>query len=384
MSFSFSFSGDDIEDEPDSEQLAEKLEKSTVTEQKENAADATATLLSPRKYSLQALLESLPSQVSYNYVTVPGTRLDGDSETAYTNTCVPRRSLFDIRQQLMAEADPVDNASGDDFLEGLQQGDLTSGIYEGGFKTWECALDLATAIFSEGESPSGSEGKSLHVIELGAGSAIPSLALLSQYLRNDNKMKKPKSIKFTLCDYNEEVLRLCTAVNVFLVAQLSQDANAKGPVRLEATKREENDMDFDLEDINQDTVNQCLQRLERAGITSEFISGAWGDEFLSLFEQSQINSEMRILASETIYSPESTKVFSRMIMDLLQRSSKDSKATIAAKKIYFGVGGSVQDFVDEVESLGGRTRTLLDAKDAGVGRIVIEVTSRGVAVSRSY
>ena len=116
-----------------------------------------------------------------------------------------------MRAQLMAEANPGINDN-EDLLSGLDSGDLTSGIYEGGFKTWECAIDLAEYVASrrlEGD---------WHIIELGAGSAIPSCVLIAQAIRN-NELRINGRLHFTLCDYNEDVLQLCTAPNVFLECQ---------------------------------------------------------------------------------------------------------------------------------------------------------------------
>jgi protein-histidine N-methyltransferase len=60
---------------------------------------------------------------------------------------LPRRELFDVRVQLMAEADPE---SGDDPVEGLNETDIRTNVYEGGFKTWECAIDLAKLLLDRG------------------------------------------------------------------------------------------------------------------------------------------------------------------------------------------------------------------------------------------
>lgn len=77
---------------------------------------------------------------------------------------VARRELFDIRTQLMAEDSAgQDNA---ELISGLDEGDLKPNFYEGGFKTWECSLDLAKLV---AEVPLVNDTQSnAHIIEVGA------------------------------------------------------------------------------------------------------------------------------------------------------------------------------------------------------------------------
>lgn len=80
----------------------------------------------------------LPSRISYNTVEIP--LEDG------TKIRIPRRELFDVRMQLMAEDSdpnaPVPNHS--TILSMLGDTDIKKSVYEGGLKTWECSLDLVT------------------------------------------------------------------------------------------------------------------------------------------------------------------------------------------------------------------------------------------------
>ena len=60
-----------------------------------------------------------------------------------------------------------DDSPSMDYKLGLTDDDITPNIYEGGFKTWECSLDLASYVVNHFK-PSGqslSEGK-LHVVEV--------------------------------------------------------------------------------------------------------------------------------------------------------------------------------------------------------------------------
>ena len=86
--------------------------------------------------SLQLL--TLPSKIAYNYVTVTSPR--GKSQK------LPRRELFDIRMQIMAEDE---GGSGHSSI-GLDEADIKTDVYEGGFKSWECSLDLAGLLLDRG------------------------------------------------------------------------------------------------------------------------------------------------------------------------------------------------------------------------------------------
>ena len=82
-------------------------------------------------------------------------------------------------------------------------------------------------------------------------------------------------------------------------------------------------------------------------------------------------------SSETIYSPASLTAFTDAIVALMGRV-KTGKTMVAAKRVYFGVGGSVDGFREacaqrgcvayemEFEGLG-------DGSDGGVRRCLVEV-----------
>ena len=160
MSFSFSFSGDDIE-EPEGGVGTPMLSPGHVP------SDAAATpesrqasafpiegkpQLPPVRHELDDLLATLPSKVAYDLLEV---RLD-DGRTI----SLPRRELWDVRVQLMAE----DDGSGA-TTEGLGSHDVKTGVYEGGFKSWESSVDLVKVLASQGYSPGG-DGRPLRVMEV--------------------------------------------------------------------------------------------------------------------------------------------------------------------------------------------------------------------------
>ena len=61
---------------------------------------------------------------------------------------LPRRELFDTRAQLLAEADVSDETS-IALVDSLGSDDIKPQLYEGGFKTWECSIDLARSLLDK-------------------------------------------------------------------------------------------------------------------------------------------------------------------------------------------------------------------------------------------
>lgn len=135
MSFSFSFSGEDIEED-----------NSSAPPAVPPAAAASAfpvqgkPLLPPIQHDLHHMLAALPSKMAYSLLDVD---LDGTGSAQ-----IPRRELWDVRVQLMAEDDGGD-ASGDGVEPGLGSHDVKTGIYEGGFKSWESSIDMVKVLAAE-------------------------------------------------------------------------------------------------------------------------------------------------------------------------------------------------------------------------------------------
>ena len=58
---------------------------------------------------------------------------------------------------------------------GLSTDDITSNVYEGGFKTWECAVDLASLLAERLSKGWDLDRKRMHIVEVLY--ALPDLAL---------------------------------------------------------------------------------------------------------------------------------------------------------------------------------------------------------------
>lgn len=143
MAFSFSFAGDDIEEDHQAPPVPPpQAASSTATGPSPSAAGAFPVqgkpLLPPAQHNLEDLLLRLPSKIAFSLLSVDL----GDGHVLQ----LPRRELWDVRVQLMAE-DNNDNTS--ESEAGLGEHDVKTGIYEGGFKSWESSVDLVKVLANE-------------------------------------------------------------------------------------------------------------------------------------------------------------------------------------------------------------------------------------------
>ncbi|KAL8791034.1 MAG: hypothetical protein Q9213_000241 [Squamulea squamosa] len=306
-------------------------------------------------HSLDDLLNSLPSKIEYNTITI--------QSPDHGNITLARRELFDIRAQLMAE----DNALDDSYTAGLSMDDIKPNIYEGGFKTWESSVDLAKYVATQSKHLSQITTSSCTIIELGAGSALPTLFLF-RFLFSKTLAAQPPHTTMVLADFNFSVLKLATIPNLLLNWSLSKTLTAP-----------ESGGVFEFLD---DSGADFQGFLSKANIEIQPISGSWGPDLstIALPESSEASNHVLILASETIYSPSSTRAFTETLLDLLRRSEKNggrATALVAAKRVYFGVGGGVDEFLVVLRELGGQGTVVwtTEGLGSGVRRCILEVTN---------
>lgn len=137
--FSFSFASDDIEIDAIQDALpsvsSHAAETGTLAPRKSSGAFPVAgqPLLPPTHHILEELLKTLPSQIAYSTLII---KLDDGKQIG-----IPRRELWDVRAQLMAE----DEGNGEGLM-GLGNDDVKTGVYEGGFKSWESSVDLVKVL----------------------------------------------------------------------------------------------------------------------------------------------------------------------------------------------------------------------------------------------
>ncbi len=188
---------------------------------------------------------------------------------------------------------------------------------------------------------------------------MPSLAVFQWFLHGDQK----GGLNLGLADYNPTVLQLVTLPNLLLSWAQSQ-------------RQREWEEEGELE-INPELIETFLTSLKSYDIVLSFFSGAWSPELVKLvggtmkFDPGMHDST--IIGAETIYSPIALKSFAETLMALLKLLPDGEKtALVAAKKVYFGVGGSMEDFCDMVREKGAVVEQIREESD-GVRRAVVEV-----------
>jgi protein-histidine N-methyltransferase len=217
--------------------------------------------------------------------------------------------------------------------------------------------------------------------QLGAGTGVPTACLLWTLLRQSGQLNRPLEMLLTVADYNSQVLALATIPNLLLSVTVQPDDIDEGDL-----------------DLSPAVVSTFRGLLDRSHISISAVSGAWGPAFVDLvlaanldlnvdLERSGVanSSFTLVIASETIYSPESLRDFTQTVLSLLSksndRSASQSIALIAAKRVYFGVGGGVDEFMTVLEELGGWGRCIwdsgeLEGESQGVERCILEVGLR--------
>lgn len=210
---------------------------------------------------------------------------------------------------------------------------------------------------------------------------MPSVALFAHVLgqtKTSESASPQRKIQFTFADYNAAVLRLVTLPNLLLTWYNCRAQSQKPATENQQTPQVPQEEELD---ITPELVEDFKNDLTRRGISIDFISGAWSPEFVDLIFSTRISGDCKtlILASETIYSPSALRAFSETLLALLRRSNSPvvkSRALVAAKKVYFGVGGGVDEFMavlKEVCANEVEVQQTVNVQCEGVGRVVLEI-----------
>eukprot|EP00048_Salpingoeca_helianthica_P003002 m.62864 g.62864 ORF g.62864 m.62864 type:complete len:268 (+) comp12436_c1_seq2:62-865(+) len=189
--------------------------------------------------------------------------------------------------------------------------DLIPGVYEGGFKLWECAVDLVDFMAREVGGGSSLAGK--RVLELGCGVAAPGVFALLQGAHVDFQ------------DYNREVVLHATMPTVL--------------------------------------ANCTAEQVSRA----RFFSGDWAE---MLKAADRLPKYDVILTAETIYEPQHNATLLALLLALL---APQGAILLAAKTYYFGVGGSLRAFEARVAADPRVATRRVFQHAAGVNREIIQI-----------
>ncbi|CAR25020.1 Mitotic exit network interactor 1 [Lachancea thermotolerans] len=341
MSFQFALSSADLsDDELSDSQNSHQISTGDITGAATpavNPLDAphlrSNELKQPQWEGLNKILESLKDvRVSFEKIHTPDKGIP-----------LYRRELFDVKHQLMTESDEKDDEQSKvelEILMGETNEDVRKNVYEGGLKSWECSIDLVDALSTD----FGNGFSSGTILELGCGTSLPSEYLFAQLLKSNRRC----DAKLILADYNDSVLRLVSIPNLIItwalltldeqkLTTLQQGGNETVPI-----------VEYELI-FTSELLTAFEEDIVKRGISILLASGTWGRDLCSLLSPELSRSEeVLLLSSETIYHPETLPIISELILELMQLTAHASNSTIktlvAAKDIYFGVGGSVIEF----------------------------------------
>ncbi|KAF8581262.1 hypothetical protein K439DRAFT_1654089 [Ramaria rubella] len=333
--------------------------------------------------TVEDLIKNLPSLITYSPLRIP---LSDDQSLTLI-----RRDLFDARFQLISESLIASTSEDLNFIDAPS--DLVPGVYEGGLKTWECSADLARYL-NVAKVPVADKHM---ILEVGCGTAIPSLYLLRYLFYKDpaffSTRKSSLARRIHLQDYNLAVLRLVTLPNIILTWYASPASDAyrttQSPLPSGVNPAEPGELS-----LTPELLWAFRKSLKQRHIDLQFFSGSWSDMNIWIREH-QFTYDL-VLTSETIYRPSSLPslifllrssctIRNVTIMDdapanepanpSLQRvkPASPSLCLVAAKVIYFGVGGCVDTFENAVREVGGQLETVLEDK-GGVSRRIMQVT----------
>jgi len=380
------------------------------------SSTATARETTCTEIPLDSLIDNLPPAISYSVIEVP---LTSDGQPTGKTAKILRRDLFDARFQLANEEDDSEDEGSaygsmiprsDSPPTGLGFGlsnntDLVKGVYEGGLKTWEASLDLVDCLKDLGYSNGGKSIKGQRVLEVGCGTALPSLYLLEQLflqlLQAGNSEEATATYRqktvIHLQDYNQEVLLYITFCNILLAfwnakqtAQTAQGTDvtpdtAALPV---ATKKRrssatalsqdiaysvDEDPETELNEIPlpEELIDSFLAFLKEHDIELKLFAGSWQTWPDSSQDEQAYDL---VLTSETVYELENLD----SLCTLLQRAATtpapmpDQLTLVACKRVYFGVGGGELAFKDKVEKKAEVENIWTSSQ--GVERTVMRVT----------
>ena len=189
--------------------------------------------------------------------------------------------------------------------------DIIIGLYEGGYKVWECSIDLVEYITTNIEIKkmlSDEASAPIDVLELGCGNGFPGIICLKHH--------NVKNVVFS--DLNKEVVEEITWPNIILNCKyLFEFSDYENSIRSRV---------------------QCYH-------------GDWSDLSASLYnarekDSSTITRFSLLLSAETLYNE---KVCAKLFHMILFHLKIDGIAVISSKRYYFGVGGGTRDLMNMVD-----------------------------------
>ncbi|KIM32752.1 hypothetical protein M408DRAFT_20108 [Serendipita vermifera MAFF 305830] len=349
--------------------------------------------------SLDDLMKTLSPVISYTPLVIKSRKRSGDDKEH--SITLPRRDLYDARFQIISEGalssdseseeeedlmeveetrPPLDRHNPPTHLDYIDApSDLIPDIYEGGLKTWECSIDVVEYLSQLEDTL---QGKTM--LEVGCGTAIPSAYLLQTLFSSTETPSAETQTILHMQDYNKSVLELVTLPNLILAWYSSLAAH---PYRTNLALPTADPSSPGELSITPELIHAFHESLNTYHIHLRFWAGAWStfeprpkgtpafDIIITsetIYRSVNVSSLLTVLRSASVVNSESTQQgFFAGLMNKSQTATH-SLVLVAAKVLYFGVGGSVDEFKGMAERAGATVHTVLDI-EMGVGRRILKL-----------
>ena len=224
---------------------------------------------------------------------------------------------------------PAPAASSSDLASITRHSDVVPSVYEGGYKLWECAVDLCRHLHRLKHSAAPPDCS--RVLELGCGHGLCGLWALTEGSSGGGS----ELPHVTFHDLNPEVIDDLTAPTVALNLQKHHTP----PLQPSAA------------------VAELVQR-------ASFLSGDWSSP--SLLSLLPARSHSLVLTSDTLYHASSIPPLLRLIQHTLAATGT---ALVASKRYYFGVGGGTVELTRRVERDGRMECEVVEVIEDGQSNI---------------
>lgn len=99
--------------------------------------------------------------------------------------------------------------------------------------------------------------------------------------------------------------------------------------------------------LTEQLLDAFYMDMERRKIQISYISESWGRKFNQLLYSlmgDHNNKDILVITTENIYQQENVLLISETLIDIHGKFLDQNHILVAAKDIYFGVGGSILDF----------------------------------------
>lgn len=246
----------------------------------------------------------------------------------------------------------------------LPANDLISSVYEGGFRIWECTMDLMEYLQ---ESDAGKSMKGRTVIDIGCG-----IGLLGVFA-----LKFCEAACVTFQDFNKNVILDATGPTALINFQWVPGREKQYPNALdshvaitESCQPQDSETEVYANMLN---FTDRPELAETASSKIDFIAGDWSE--LEKAKTKVVNHTHYdvVLSSETIYNESNYSC----LHDYLNTVTKSNGVIyMSAKSHYFGVGGGVCSWIEFVKCKGIFTVNIVKDIDANLKRHILRLVRK--------